>query len=68
MIALRDQKYYIPGLPKDLRIIYPQGILTSEGYNGNFIAHFHDEHDSYAELNLKEENTGWYKAEPSERV
>ena len=26
MIALQDQAYYVPGLPKDLRIIYPQGI------------------------------------------
>ena len=28
MIALRAQAYYVPGLPKDLRIIYPQGIHT----------------------------------------
>ena len=47
MIVLRAQAYYVPGLPKDLRIISPQGICTSEGYKGNFIAHFHDEHDSY---------------------
>ena len=32
MIALRDQAYYVPGSPKDLRIISPQGISTSEGY------------------------------------
>ena len=25
MIALRAQVYYVPGLPKDLRIISPQG-------------------------------------------
>ena len=31
MITLRDQAYYVPGLPKDLRIIYPQGIRKSEG-------------------------------------
>ena len=31
IIALQAQAYYVPGLPKDLRIIYPQGILTSEG-------------------------------------
>ena len=42
MIALRDQTYYVPGLPKDLRIIYPQGIFTPEGYKGTFIAHCHD--------------------------
>ena len=30
IIALRDQAYYVPGLPKDLRIVSPQGILTSE--------------------------------------
>ena len=28
MIALRAQAYHVPGLPKDLRIIYPQGINT----------------------------------------
>ena len=41
MIALRYQAYYVTGLPKYLRIIYPQGIHTSEGYKGNFIAHCH---------------------------
>ena len=59
MIALRAQAYYVPGLPKDLRIIYPQGIRTSEGYKGAFIAHLHYEQDGYAELNLKEEKPGW---------
>ena len=29
MIVLRDQAYYVTGLPKDLRIIPPQGILAS---------------------------------------
>ena len=29
MIALRAQAYYVPGLPKDLRIISSQGIHTS---------------------------------------
>ena len=68
MIALRAQAYYVPGLPKDLHIISPQGLRTSEGYKGTFIAHWHDEHDGYTELNLKEEKTGWQKAEPVERV
>ena len=68
MIALRDQAYYVPGLTKDLRIISPQGIHTSEGYNVTFIAHCHDEQDGYAELNLKEDKPGWQKAEPVERV
>ena len=62
MIAIRAQEYYVPGLPKDLRIISPQGICTSEGYKGTFIAHFHDEQDGYAELNLKEDKPGWQKA------
>ena len=31
MVALRDQAYYVPGLPKYWRIIYPQGIRTSAG-------------------------------------
>ena len=43
MIALQDQAYYVPGLPKDLRIISPQDIRTSEGYKGAFISHCHDE-------------------------
>ena len=59
MIALRAQSYYVPGLPKDLRIISPQSIYTSEGYKGKFISHCHDEQDGYAELNLKEDNPGW---------
>ena len=29
IIALRDQAYYVPGLPKYLCIIYPQEIFTS---------------------------------------
>ena len=68
MIVLRDQAYYVTGLPKDFSIISPQGIRTSEGYNGTFIAHCHDENDGYVELNLKEEKPGWQKAEPVERV
>ena len=68
MIALRAQAYYVPGLPKYLRIISPQVILTSEGYKGTFISHCHDENDSYVELNLKENKLGCYKDEPMERV
>ena len=68
MIALQAQTYYVPGLPKDLRIIYPQGICTSEGYKDTFIAHCRDEQDGYAELNLKEDKPGWQKAEPVERA
>ena len=29
IIALKDQAYYVPGLPKYLCIIYPQEIFTS---------------------------------------
>ena len=47
MIALWDQAYYVPGLLKYLRTIYPIGIFTSEGYNSTFIAHCHDDNDSY---------------------
>ena len=68
MIALRAQAYYVPGLPKDLRIISPQSISTSEGYKGNFIAHCHDEQDGHAELNSNEDKPGWQKAEPVESV
>ena len=68
MIALWDKAYYIPGLPKDFHIIYPQGIHTPEEYTGTFIAKCHDEQDGYEELNLKEDKPGWQKAEPVERV
>ena len=67
MIVLQAQAYYVPGLPKDFCIMSPQGIRTSEGYKDTFISHFHGEHDSYAELNLKEDETGWNKAKPVER-
>ena len=61
MIALQDQAYYVPGLSMDLRIISPKGICTSEGYKGTLIAHFHGEHDSYAELHFKEDKPGLHK-------
>ena len=48
MIALRDQAYYVTGVPKYLRIIYPECIHTLEGYKGTFIAHCHYKHDGYA--------------------
>ena len=53
MIALRAHSYYVPVLPKNLRIISPQGICTSEGYKVTFIDQCHGEHYSYVELNLK---------------
>ena len=59
MISLQGQAYYVPGLRKDLRIISSQGIRTSEGYKGTFIAHFLVEQDGDAELNLKEDKPGW---------
>ena len=58
MITLRDQAYYVLGLPKYLRIISPQVIHTSEGYKAYFIAHCYFEHDIYAELNLEEDKPG----------
>ena len=64
MIALHDQAYYVPGSPKYLRTIYPQVIHTSELYKCYFIAHLHDDHYSYAELNLKEDKPCWKKAKP----
>ena len=68
MIALRAQAYYVTGLPKDLCIISPQWICKSELYKVKFISYCHDEHDTYAELNLKEDKPGWQKSEPVERV
>ena len=68
MIAHRAKACYVTGLPKDLSIISPQVICTSEGYKVTFVAHFHNDHDGYAELNFKEYNPGWQKAEPVERV
>ena len=68
MIALLAQAYYVHELPKDLRIISPQGICTSEGYKGTFIDRCHDEKYGYAELNLKEDKPGWQKTKPVDRV
>ena len=68
MIALQDQAYYVSGLPNYFLIISPQGIRTSEGYKGTFIAHCNDEQYGYAELNLKEDKPGWQKAKPVDRV
>ena len=60
--------FYVPKSPKYFRIILPQGICTSEGYKGTFAAHFHDEHDSYTELNFNNDKSGWYKAKSIYRV
>ena len=68
MIALRARVDYVTGLPKHLCIISPQGIHTSEVFKINFIAQRHDDHYSYVELNLKEENPGWQNSEPVETV
>ena len=68
MIELRAQSYYVPGLPKYLRIIFPQGIHASEGHKGDFIACCHDEHDIYVKHNMKQYKLGWQKAEPVQRV
>ena len=42
-------------------------MCIAEGYKGTFIAHFCDDNDSYAEVNLKEEKPGWQKDKPVER-
>ena len=64
MIVLRDQEYYVPRLPKYFCIIYPKIICISEGYKGNSISHCSDKHDSYVELNLKEDNPVWQNSKP----
>ena len=64
IIAIQDHAYYVPGLPKDLCIISPQDIRTSEGYKVAFVSHCCYEHDIYEELNLKEDKPGWHKAKP----
>ena len=61
MIEIQDQVYYVPGLPKDLRTISTKGICTSEGYTGTFIAHCNYDHDSYAEINSKQDKSGCQK-------
>ena len=33
-----------------------------------FISNFHDEQDGYADLNFKEDKSGWQKDEPAERI
>ena len=35
---------------------------------GTFVAHYQDDHDSYDNINLKQDKPGWKKAEPIERV
>ena len=68
MILIHFQAYYVTWLPNYLRIISTQVIRTSKLYKGELISHCHDKHDSYAELNFKEDNTGQQKAKPVDRV
>ena len=67
MIPLWYQAYCVPGLMKYLLIIPPQGIHTSELYKGDFIPHFHDEHDIYKKINLNYYKPYWRKAKPVDR-
>ena len=67
MIALQDQAYHVHGLQKYFHIISSQCNRKTEGYKGTLIAHCRDEHDSYAELNLKEDTPVCQKTEPVDR-
>ena len=67
MIFLWELAYYVPGLPKDLRIIYPQVIRKSEVCKVSFISHCHDENNSYAYLKFKEDIAGWQRKKTVER-
>ena len=58
-IAIYDKVYSVPELPKYLCIIYLQGICTSEIYRSFFVYNCYDKHESYAELKLKLERSGW---------
>ena len=55
-------------IPKDLIIIYPQGIHTSERYKCTLTANSSVNHASYVDLNLKKDKSGWHKDKPVERV
>ena len=44
MITLRAHSYYVPVLLKDLRIISPQGIRTSEGVMGTCSEKLHPQY------------------------
>ena len=56
-----NHAYYVPGLLEYLFIIYPQVILTLEGYKVAFVAHCHDDNDRYVEINLTEYKPVWQK-------
>ena len=64
MISLWVQAHYMHGLPKYLRLIYAQGVHKFEGYKGIFIYNFHDNNDSFADINFKEDTPCCQKAEP----
>ena len=61
MISIRDQACYVPELPEDLHIISPKDIHKIEVYTGIFISNCHGDHDSYEEINLKDNYPGWQK-------
>ena len=68
MIEFRAQSYYVPGVPTDLQLIYPNGICTPEVQKGTFINHCIDNHDSYEGIKFNEDKKNWDNTELVEKV
>ena len=57
--------YYVPNLAKDMRLVPPQGIKTTDDCMGTYVGHCNDgEPDSYAKLDFKAHVPGWQEHPP----
>lgn len=68
-VTLRMTAFWVPDLGPKVRLISPQGIRSTTGMMGSFIAHCNEvegvyDPDSYSQLLLRETKAGWRNAPP----
>lgn len=67
-VTLRMHAFWVPALGPSIRLISPQGIRSTLGFQGSYIAHtnenFNGEYDpdAYSQLLLREDKPGWQEA------
>ena len=65
LIRLELEAYYVPALPKDLRLLSPQHLKTVEGHRASVVCHSGDNSGpGFAELLIRKDEAGWQTMPP----
>ena len=65
LIRLELEAYYVPALPKDLRLLSPQHLKTVEGHRASVVCHSGDDSGpGFAELLIRKDEAGWQAMPP----